>query len=65
MSNPTNLRILVIDDNLEIHKDFIKILTKDLSVQPELADFEKKILLSISDKEVFTRSTTNNILYNI
>lgn len=43
MNHQSELRILVIDDNIEIHKDFIKILTKSISDKPELDDFEKKI----------------------
>lgn len=39
-----HLNILIIDDNPEIHKDFIKILTKDLSAIPsELDAFKEKI----------------------
>lgn len=43
VSERTNLRILVIDDNPEIHKDFIKILTKDKSIKTKLSDYEKMI----------------------
>ena len=39
----TNLRILIIDDNQEIHKDFIKILTKQSSIKQDIADFEMEI----------------------
>jgi len=39
----SNLRILVVDDNPEIHKDFIKILTKYSSDKSDLDDFEKSI----------------------
>ena len=38
-----NLRILIIDDNPEIHKDFIKILTKEISTNNKLNEFENKI----------------------
>jgi len=43
MAKDPNLRILVIDDNPEIHKDFIKILTRDSSTTSYLEDIEKKI----------------------
>jgi diguanylate cyclase (GGDEF)-like protein len=43
MYDYTNLRILIIDDNPEIHKDFIKILTRKPSAQSELANLEKEI----------------------
>lgn len=42
-SKQPNLRILIIDDNPEIHKDFIKILTKDPNKKIQLEDFEKMI----------------------
>lgn len=42
-NDESNLRILVIDDNPEIHKDFLKILTIDPTHKPELDSLEKKI----------------------
>ena len=42
--NQGSLHILIIDDNPEIHKDFIKILTRDLSVaSSDLDEFENEI----------------------
>lgn len=43
MSIHPNLHILIIDDNPEIHKDFIKILTRDLYAKPDLDAFENKL----------------------
>ncbi len=42
-SNPPNLHILVIDDNPEIQKDFIKILRTNTLVHDELSSFEDKL----------------------
>lgn len=42
-SSTNNLRILIIDDNPEIHKDFIKILTADQSSIETLDDLEKEL----------------------
>ncbi len=36
MKNKNNLRILIIDDNLDIHKDFIKILTNQESTNKDV-----------------------------
>ncbi len=47
------LRILIIDDNLAIHGDFIKILTSNSSGEAALAMFEKQVF----DKESVTRSS--------
>lgn len=38
-----NLRIIIIDDNPEIHKDFMKILTKNVEKNKELLEIESKI----------------------
>jgi diguanylate cyclase (GGDEF)-like protein len=38
-----NLRILIIDDNPEIHRDFIKVLTTNRSNRSELEGFEKAL----------------------
>jgi diguanylate cyclase (GGDEF)-like protein len=43
MTKDSNLRILIIDDNPEIHKDFTKILTEDNSNENELDNFEQEI----------------------
>jgi diguanylate cyclase (GGDEF)-like protein len=44
MSQPNNLRILIIDDNPQIHHDFIKILTADTSSKKkELEDLERQL----------------------
>ena len=43
MQEPNNLRILIIDDNPEIHKDFIKILTADSLDRKHLDDLGQKI----------------------
>jgi diguanylate cyclase (GGDEF)-like protein len=45
MSQETNFNILVIDDNQEIHKDFIKILTRSPDVdRKELSELASQIL---------------------
>ncbi len=41
--NQTDLRILIVDDNPDIHNDFKKILTRDVATQTYLEDIEKKI----------------------
>ncbi len=43
MNTEQNLRILVIDDNPEIHRDFIKVLTTNSSNRSELEGFEKEL----------------------
>jgi CheY-like chemotaxis protein len=43
MSDHIDFRILVIDDNPEIHKDFIKILTVDEHNNEKLEDFEQEL----------------------
>jgi CheY-like chemotaxis protein len=43
MSDHIDFRILVIDDNPEIHKDFIKILKIDEHDKDKLKDFEQKL----------------------
>ena len=42
-SSTNNLRIIIIDDNPEIHKDFIKILATDQSSVEVLNDLEKAL----------------------
>ncbi|WP_419418893.1 EAL domain-containing protein [Legionella sp. D16C41] len=49
-----DFRIIIIDDNVEIHKDFIKILTKPL--RNELEEFEEKLF------ESSTKNSNNLVL---
>lgn len=48
----SNMRILIVDDNVEIHKDFIKILTRDRFAKGNLDDLEKQIFGENSDSQV-------------
>lgn len=50
MSTPDNLRILIVDDNKEIHKDFIKILTKNADIEKKLDFFDDQIFGKHTDK---------------
>ncbi len=51
-SSTNNLRIIIIDDNPEIHKDFIKILATDQSSVEVLNDLEKALFAQEDIKPV-------------
>ncbi len=51
MSQNVNLRIIIIDDNPDIHRDFIKILTKDKSVNNDIADLKNNFFDKLEPKK--------------
>ncbi len=51
-TNEINLRILIIDDNPDVHKDFIKILT--ITQSPNITNLEEAIFGEVSEKKKTT-----------
>jgi diguanylate cyclase (GGDEF)-like protein len=57
---PANRRILVIDDNKAIHRDFLKILSPEISAEAQLLDAERALLgdtATVTDRQCYELDT--------